>query len=526
MVKLMAQEKEDSGSIPLINTDGLTPSPNNQVKEKEEKPKILLKSFLCIGNDIENYSKRGLYEAIFFDGQTYFLRCFNADRTENSPKLFSLQKSIITYEESAIGNPKKVTITPKVTSLELLPFDFAEKELESVFEGNKYLVPTTQDLFDRIYSMLKQYADIPSDWLNVCSLMVLMSYEQHKFNWLPYLGIFGDTGSGKSVLTEILSNLCYRCGYFFETNSADIYQYLSEYEDTIPCLAEDETQGLEKDNEKIKIYKSGNSRNGKVIRILQTPNGRKLLSYPTYCFKIITGEQTPTVKGLNERILNIPSSKGKPSKHWYDRTTDDTNEIKKLKWDLLKWRMANYDKNYQEAIHSTSRIEDNLKPLRVLAKGLSIASSFEKWAKDAILKSESEKKSTLEGCTVEAIYTVINRGLFAKEVVLQGQEASKIYINFDSIWEQIKTITLATLDNDKLQTVEFGEITKNKIGRILSNIFASKSVSRADSTNNKVRCRTFEIEMLLRVISNYFDEAETERLNIKIQQSDGKETEL
>ncbi len=82
------------------------------------------------------------------------------------------------------------------------------------------------------------------------------------------------------------------------------------------------------------------------------------------------------------------------------------------------------------------------------------------------------------------------------------------------------------MDNEKLQTVEFGEITKNKIGRILSNIFASKSVSKADATNNKVRCRSFEIEMLLRVISNYFDEPETERLNLKIQQSNGEEAEL
>lgn len=522
----MTEEIQESGSTPLISTDGLNPSNDNQVKEKEEKPKIVLKSLLCIGNDLENYSKRGLYEAVFFDGQPYFLRCFDADRTDNSPKLFSLQKSITTYEESTICSPKKVTFAPKVTSLELLPFDFAEKKLESVFKGNKYIVPTTQELFDRIYAMLKLYADIPSDWLNACSLMVLMSYEQHKFNWLPYLGIFGDTGSGKSVLTEILSNLCYRCGYFFETNSADIYQYLSEYEDTIPCLAEDETQGLEKDNEKIKIYKSGSSRSGKVIRILQTPTGRKLLSFPTYCFKIITGEQNPTVKGLNERILSVPSSKGKPSKHWYDRTNNDTIEIKKLKWDMLKWRMANYCNNYQDEIYSTSRIEDNLKPLRVLAKGLSIASDFEKWAIESIQKSESDKKATLEGCMVEAIYSVINRGLFAKETVLQGQVVSKIYINFDTIWGQIKTITLATMDNDKLQTVEFGEITKNKIGRLLSNLFASLSVSRADATNNKVRCRSFDIEMLLRVVSNYFDETETERLKLKIQQSDGKESEL
>src|SRR5665648_297464 len=143
----MTKTIEECGSIPPINIDGLTPSTNtqNQSKQKEEKPKIVPKSLLCISNDLENYCKRGLYEAIFFDGQPYFLRCFDADRTDNTPKLFSLQKSITTYEESTSGNQKKVTFAPKVTSLELLPFDFAETELESVFEGNKYFVPTTQE---------------------------------------------------------------------------------------------------------------------------------------------------------------------------------------------------------------------------------------------------------------------------------------------------------------------------------------------------------------------------------------------
>ena len=185
--------------------------------------------------------------------------------------------------------------------LEALQFTCMEPPIDII----AYTVITTQELFDRMVSIVKLYADIPFDWANVCALLVLLSYEQHKFNWVPYLGIFGDTGSGKSVLTEIMSQLCYRCGYFTQENSADIYQYLSEYEGTIPSLAEDEIQGFEKDTDKIKIYKSGNSRSGKTSRILTSNEGRKLQSFPTYCLKILAGEQVPTVKGLNERILPV-----------------------------------------------------------------------------------------------------------------------------------------------------------------------------------------------------------------------------
>lgn len=511
---------EFSGKIPPVTIDGLTPSQPNKRIEKQalDKPKIIQKPFMLIGDDISNYDNHGVYEAIFFDGEPYFLRCFNADRSDNSTKLFSLEYSISSHEQSIDGVTKKVIYQPKVTSFEALPFEFMETDFRDIFQESAYFTPTTQQLFDRIFAIIKTYADIPLELVNLCSLLVLTSYEQQKFNWLPYLGIFGDTSSGKSVLTEVMSNLCYRCGYFTQTNSAGIYQYLSEYEGTIPSLAEDETQGFEKDDEKIRIYKSGNSKIGKVIRILQTPNGRKLLNFPTYCFKILAGEQIPTVKGLNERTLIINMSKGKPQKHWYARTDKDMKEIKTLKWDLLKWRMANYNSTYTYDIQATSRIEDNLKPLRSIAKGLSIEQDFEKWTKEIIQKSDSEKKATLEGCTVDAVYSVINRGLFDTEQVFQGQKVTKIYLNFDAIWEQLKNITLGTVVNDKLQTSDFNEITKNRIGRILTDIFGSKSISRVDANNVKVRGRSFEIQMLLRVISNYFTEEETEKIRLKIEQ--------
>lgn len=518
----MTENIEDSGSIPPINIDGLTPSTNKEENKscKNEEEKILTKrkTLLLINDDISNYSKRGLYESIIVQEEPYFLRCFSADRNKDRPKHFSIERVVYIKDDFINGEHQETKYLPKNSSLEALPFECAEID---ILEPISHSIPTTQELFDSILSMIQSYVDIPLDWSRVCALIVLLSYEQHKFNWVPYLGIFGDTGSGKSILAELLSSLCYRGGYFIQVNSANVYHFLKEYEDTVPTFAEDETQGFEKDSEKSKIYKAGNSKYGKVPRILTTQTGYKLLVYPTYCLKILAGEQVPIVKGLNERLLSINMSKGKAHRDWYARD-NEIAEIKKLKWDLLKWRMVNYSCQYSDDIKATCRIENNLRPLRTLAKGLSIEQQFEDWCKEAIKKSQSEKKSTLEGCVVEAIYSLINNSKYEPETIMQGQETTKVYLSFDSLWEKLKTVTFGTTDgfNEKLITNEFGEISKNKVGRVLTDIFGSKTISRKSlDSDSKARFRAFEVNTLLRVVSNYFEEEETDRLKQKIQQS-------
>ena len=66
----------------------------------------------------------------------------------------------------------------------------------------------------------------------------------------------------------------------------------------------------------------------------------------------------------------------------------------------------------------------------------------------------------------------------------------------------------------------FGEVSKNKIGRVLTDISGSKPISRTPngSSGIKVRYRVFDANTLGRVVSNYFDEEETEQFKQRIQQ--------
>lgn len=511
---------ENCGFRPQEDKNGFKPSNKNQSSStrlvNQPKPKIILSTKVSFEVNASNEFKDsdiGIFESILENKLPWFILCYPAKMDNDTvTKKFALRPFVSRYIQALNENETRQTIEkiePKQFVFESLPFTDMERSSETNIDDTMYSIPDVQNLFSRIELMLKNYVDMSRDFINLCSLMVLMSYEQHKFNWVPYLGIFGDTGSGKSVLTELMSFLCYHCGYFTQANSADIYQFLSEFEGTIPTFAEDETQGMDKDFDKMKIYKSGNSKNGKVPRILQTNDGRKFLSFPTFCFKILAGEQIPTVKGLNERTLTINMSKGKPQKNWYFLTDNERNEIKKLKWDLLKWRLANYENRYPTGTAIT-RIENNLYPLRAIAKGLIIEHDFENWCNDAIAKSQNAKKATIEGCVSESIFNVITANNFEAEKVLQGEICTRIYIDFEVLWIKFKDLTNAKIDNfqtDKMHTVEFGEVTKNKIGRILTDIFNSKTMT-ITKDKQKVRCREFTVETLLRVLSNYHDEQE------------------
>ena len=123
---------------------------------------------------------------------------------------------------------------------------------------------------------------------------------------------------------------------------------------------------------------------------------------------------------------------------------------------------------------------------------------------------------------------MINQGSFNIEPVLQGQRITRIYIKFDDFWDAFNGITLATkidFHPEKVQTIEFGEVTKNKLGRILTNIFNSKTVTKSNADNTKSRFRSFDVVTLLRVISNYYGEAETETIKCKIQGTSKKSLE-
>jgi hypothetical protein len=370
--------------------------------------------------------------------------------------------------------------------------------------------PNAQELFYRIKDIITRYVDIPKEIVVMVTLMIFLSYLQGRFALIPYCGIYGDTGTGKTVLTNLMAMMCFH-GYFaVSINSADIYNIINTYGKGNVTLFEDEVQGLEKDTEKVKIYKSGNRYDSSVPRIVNDV----LRKFPTYCFKVLNGEQKPQVKGLEERTLTVESTKGIPQSCFEkDRLSQEFIEkIQTLKIDLLKWKMLN-EKTPLETFESKTRFESNLMPLRAIAKGLLCNSEFENWCEEQIKLSEQRKKSTLEGCLSEILQHLIENKGFKYEPL-----ENNITITFKAIWEKVPDFIEGQQDRfhyDKFNSVDFGELTKHTIGSKLSDVFHCETRGRrVDKEYFKVK--VFNVDILLKALSNYLEEEEIETLKTKI----------
>jgi len=65
------------------------------------------------------------------------------------------------------------------------------------------------DLYTRLDQHIKKYCDMPDRDRELCIYYCLYSWFYTKCPTSPYLRFLGDTGKGKSRLTEVVSDLCF-----------------------------------------------------------------------------------------------------------------------------------------------------------------------------------------------------------------------------------------------------------------------------------------------------------------------------
>jgi hypothetical protein len=157
------------------------------------------------------------------------------------------------------------------------------------------------------------------------------------FRAVPYLFGLGDTDSGKSQWArEIMARHCFRALYSEDLPGADIYEFLTNSGATI---IEDEVQGLEKNPQKMKLYKGGYTAGSKVPRILINKNTgeRRQAFYDSYGVKIFAGEDTIDNSGFMQRCLMMPMVKGRPKKDEFD--PEDQPLVDEIRGRLLTLRI-------------------------------------------------------------------------------------------------------------------------------------------------------------------------------------------
>jgi len=317
-------KKYEDNLVACLPTDPVCPL--FQPKSREPKP---------IYRD-SGFADQGYFEAIYNNEKPCFL--------VSNDKHFSLH-------ETVTFNGK--TFIPKDTKrIPYNPYGY--------FEGK---IPNREDLYWKVRREFQIFIDLEPIWYDVLASSALLSYQQEKLQTVPYLFVYGDNESGKSTVLQLLKSLCYRPMYGVTVPGADIYGYLEDV-NSIGCIMEDEIQGIDKDVDKIKIYKAGYKKGACVPRTIITQHDRIIKYYNTFCFKAVASEKIPTVKGFRERFIEISMIEGYPEKEWADITEEDLARLAELRNTLLKWRMLSRDWELPNPeVSMRGRLKEIWKPL-------------------------------------------------------------------------------------------------------------------------------------------------------------------
>jgi len=360
-------------------------------------------------------------------------------------------------------------------------------------------LPSQEELFRKIRNEFHFFLDVEPIWKEVLSTCVLLSYQQEKLLTVPYIYVYGDNESGKSTVLQLLKFLCYRPMYGVTVPAADIYGYLNDF-DSIGCILEDEVQGIHKDIDKIKIYKAGYKQGAVVPRTILLQHDRVIKYYNTFCFKACASEQIPQVKGFRERFIEISMIEGYPQLEWTDITQNDLKRLHDLRDMLLKWRLLSREWQLPNPeLSIRGRLKELWKPLLQITRGLSVHETLFNFVDEQKNERLSSKQNTLEGHIVKVVSELHNQ---AKEPVL--------YLPFQIIWQELTYDLEGKIDDKKphvMDTSEFFQVTKNKVGYRLREILSGKSIvhREKDSDDNwiSIKAYVFDHEKLRRVARKY-----------------------
>jgi len=364
----------------------------------------------------------------------------------------------------------------------------------------EHAVPNREDLFWPVRNEIHRFIDVEPIWKDILSACVLLSYQQDKLLTTPYIYVYGDNESGKSTILQLLKFLCYRPMYGVTIPAADIYGYLED-SDAIGCILEDEVQGIDKDTDKIKIYKAGYKQGAVVPRTILLQHDRIIKYYNTFCFKACASEQIPQVKGFRERFIEIAMTEGFPEQEWSDITEDDLKRLRNLRNMLLKWRMLSRDWQLpQPPLDMRGRLKELWKPILQVTHGLTVYDGLVRFVEEQKNERLSVKQNTLEGHIVKVVTELHN----------QAKDNSIPYIPFQTIWLELAYDLDGKIDEKKphvMDTSEFFQVTKNKVGYRLREVLSgrTKVLREKGPDGNWVSTKAYEFDQnkLRRIAKKY-----------------------
>lgn len=432
---------------------------------------------------VQKYTLEGsLHEAVIVGGKPYFLRIKTAEQKAELVEKLEL--------------PDGTTLIPPKESQYLnKPYRFNSlSDIQGWIQSNKDL--DIDDMFDLVMQQIELYVDRPKEQKTIYAADTIFTYFQDRLGSTHYLFLNGDNDSGKTSDNDVLESLMYRPLRTSGVTTANIYQYLGEFEEGQGTIIEDEADDIDKKEDKMRIYKVGYKKGTKIPR-MDISNGRNQHAYYTFGFKVFAAERqlnSLDAKGLNDRIFYLHCYPGKPKHYIKDilenagdsRHEEMKKELEAVRNMLFLFRLLHFNDSFPDV--QTNITNRN----RELAISLIKLFNNTEALQEAILPTLSKMLTDKQGRKIETLEARLFGLILERiEATTGGQVLSK------DIWESFKSVTEGEADRNNPTvyiTTEFGRVTQSKVAAILKDRFGAKKV-HAEGGNGFVFSPT-ELEKL------------------------------
>lgn len=437
---------------------------------EEQKDQKVIKKEITINKYSQN-REGDLFESILIENESYFVNVDgDAAAKNNDYENIKITSSI--EENTRILNPPSLEECPHI------PYSFLSnnalirtlkqtKENETVFS-----------LYKKAKAIVSRYIDQDDYIINLTTIDIIFSYFQDRFNTTHYTGVFGDNGSGKSSIGDVMEALAYRALNTTDPTPPNIFRSLGTVEAGQITLILDEAEKIDQSQEMMSILKTGYDFRKKVSRINQFTG--KPERFCTYCLKLIIGEKPPgqyKAKGIMDRTFSLSVFNGDPKNDIKEvlNPTDTggeenktlLKEITDFRNTLLAYRLLHFkDRIKNIDIGIKGRNKELIKPCLQLFFN-TITEEDKKTYKEIedtfeiLLKTKNSKRDfSLEAALLPIIVDLM-------------YESKKRTITFADFWYELRVKIKGYFDErrpSEYHTEEFGIIYRNSISNILQKL--------------------------------------------------------
>lgn len=226
--------------------------------------------------------------------------------TQEKPCLLTSGKDLIAFEELPRHGYRPKT-------WDVSTFRFRSEGIRKYLNGYK---ADPLEIFEKTRAYLKRHVFLKDHKAyTVLALYVMATYVFRLFRYFPYLHIFGEKESAKSLLMDIMAPLAFNGHVVVDVTAAALVREINANGST---LFLDEVDHLRKNSMIARILKSGFCKSGAVVRY----ENHVLRTYPTYSPKFLGGiDDLDHV--LRDRTITISGVRYLPSEQVEDYQEDE-----------------------------------------------------------------------------------------------------------------------------------------------------------------------------------------------------------